>query len=112
MGRLADGWFPMVQPGPALDDARAVLDASARAAGRDPATIGMEGRVDWRGDLDDLVRRVDRWREVGATHVSINTMNAGLASVDDHLQALAVTAAGLGLDGPPDSATGVRHRND
>jgi probable F420-dependent oxidoreductase len=111
MGRLADGWFPMVQPGPALDDARAVLDASARAAGRDPSAIGMEGRVDWRGDLDDLVRRVDRWREVGATHVSINTMNAGLASVDDHLQALAVTAAGLGLDGQTDSATEEPHRH-
>jgi probable F420-dependent oxidoreductase len=111
MGRLADGWFPMVQPGPALDDARAAVDDSARAAGRDPATIGMEGRVDWRGDLDDLVRRVERWREVGATHVSINTMNAGLASVDDHLQALAVTAAGLGLDGQTDSATGEPHRH-
>ena len=44
-GKLADGWFPQVVPGPKLDDARAVVDAAAKEAGRDPAAIGMEGRV-------------------------------------------------------------------
>ena len=32
-GRLADGWFPQVLPGPKLDDARAVVDAAAKEAG-------------------------------------------------------------------------------
>ncbi len=36
-GRLADGWFPQVPPGPKLDEARAIVDAAADAAGRDPA---------------------------------------------------------------------------
>ncbi len=97
MGRLADGWFPMVQPGPQLDSARQIIDAAAREAGRDPATIGMEGRVEWRGDVDDLVKRVERWAGVGATQVSINTMRAGLGTVDAHLGALAVAAEALGL---------------
>ena len=44
-GRLADGWFPQVPPGPRLDEARAIVDEAAREAGRDPATLGMEGRV-------------------------------------------------------------------
>ena len=48
VGRLADGWFPQVQPGPQLQEARAVVDASAAAAGRDPASLGIEGRVSWR----------------------------------------------------------------
>ena len=34
-----------------------------------------------------------RWAAAGASHVSINTMGAGLSSVDDHLAAQA-TAAG------------------
>jgi probable F420-dependent oxidoreductase len=97
MGRLADGWFPMVQPGPPLDEALATVDAAARAAGRDPGAIGMEGRVDWRGDVDDLVERAAAWRSAGATKLSINTMGAGLATVDDHLGALASVADGLGL---------------
>ena len=96
-GRLADGWMPMVQPGPRLDEAVAAVAAGAEEAGRDPAVIGMEGRLDWRGDLDELIRRVDGWREAGASHLSINTMHAGLATVDDHLEVLGRVAAGLGI---------------
>jgi probable F420-dependent oxidoreductase len=93
MGRLADGWFPQMQPGPKLDAALAIIDESARAAGRDPASIGMEGRVSWRGDVAELVDRIDQWEKAGATHVSVNTMGAGLETVDDHLRALADLAA-------------------
>ena len=52
IGRLADGWFPQVAPGPALDEARGIVDQAAREAGRDPAGIGLEGRVSYTGDLD------------------------------------------------------------
>jgi probable F420-dependent oxidoreductase len=97
VGRLADGWFPQVPPGPALDGARAVVDEAARAAGRDPSTLGLEGRVNWTGDLDKLVDHAGRWRRAGATHLSVNTMRAGLASVDSHLAALAETASALGV---------------
>ncbi len=96
-GRVADGWLPMMQPGPHLDRARADVAAGAEEAGRDPAVIGMEGRLDWRGDLEELVRRVASWREAGASHLSINTMHAGLADVDAHLEILARVAGGLGL---------------
>jgi probable F420-dependent oxidoreductase len=98
VGRLGDGWFPMMPPGPDLDEAKAVVDAAAIEAGRDPAAIGMEGRANWGpGDLDTMLDDVERWRSAGATHLSINTMGAGLVSVDEHLTALAATAEGLGL---------------
>jgi len=98
MGRLADGWFPLVQPGERLDEARAMVAASAEAAGRDPEAIGMEGRVDFRGDVDDTVRRIEGWRAAGASHVTVNTMGAGLAAAGDHLGALESVAARLPLD--------------
>jgi probable F420-dependent oxidoreductase len=44
-GRLADGWFPQIQPGPQLDEARQLIEGAAVEAGRDPAGIGMDGRV-------------------------------------------------------------------
>jgi probable F420-dependent oxidoreductase len=97
-GRLADGWFPQVQPGPKLDDARGIVGDAATESGRDPNVIGMEGRVSWtdRG-VDDVAERVGRWRDAGASHLSVNTMGVGLASIDDHLNALATVAAAIGL---------------
>jgi probable F420-dependent oxidoreductase len=97
-GQLGDGWFPQVPPGPRLDEAKSVVDQAAIEAGRDPAELGMEGRVSWRdGGAGQVAQRVVTWREAGASHVSVNTMGAGLASVDDHLAALAAVAAALGL---------------
>jgi probable F420-dependent oxidoreductase len=91
-GRLADGWFPMMTPGPALDEARTVVETAAAEAGRDPSTIGMEGRVDWRGDGDAVADQLTQWEKSGATHVSVNTMGAGLKTVDEHLAVLARVA--------------------
>ena len=97
-GRLADGWFPLVAPGPELDAAREIVDGAARAAGRDPASLGMEGRVTWSdAGAQSSVSQIERWREVGATHLSINTMGAGFETLDDHLAALGAVAVAAGL---------------
>jgi probable F420-dependent oxidoreductase len=87
-GRLGDGWFPMMEPGPGLDYALEQVQRAAAAAGRDAATLGMEGRVSWTGDRDKIAADIATWRAAGATHLSVNTMKAGLATVDDHLTAL------------------------
>jgi probable F420-dependent oxidoreductase len=94
VGRLADGWFPQVPPGPKLDQARSVVEQAAAEAGRDPASLGMEGRASWRDDPGKLAEHAATWREAGATHLSVNTMGAGLRTVDDHLRVLE-TAAGI-----------------
>ncbi len=91
-GRLGDGWFPMVGPGPKLEQALQEVAQAAREAGRDPAQIAMEGRVSWNGNADDLAGGLRVWADAGASHLSINTMGAGLASVDDHLRALTSAA--------------------
>ena len=100
-GQLGDGWFPQVPPGPRLDEAKSIVDQAATEAGRDPAKLGMEGRVSWRdGGAEQVAQRAGSWRDAGAGHVSVNTMGAGLASVDDHLAALTAVAAALGLSRP------------
>ncbi len=97
-GRLGDGWLPQVPPGPKLDEARAMVESAARQAGRDPSALGMEGRVSW-GDktVDKLAEQVGRWRSAGASHLSVNTMGCGLATVDDHLGVLREIARSLDL---------------
>ena len=55
----------------------------------------MEGRVNYTGDLDAALTAVEDWRAVGATHVTINTMGAGLPGVDNHLAVLRDLASSL-----------------
>jgi hypothetical protein len=93
----------MVPPGAAWARAGGSPGAGRRGAteaGRDPATLGMEGRVTWAGELDRLVEQVDAWRAAGATHLSINTMDAGLAGATGHLDVLDAAASALRLPGP------------
>jgi probable F420-dependent oxidoreductase len=89
-GRLADGWFPMVVPGDRLDHARAVVAGAAERAGRDPASIGMEGRISAGPDAG---RHAERWRQAGATHLTVDTMRQGHADLAAHLGALEAVAA-------------------
>jgi probable F420-dependent oxidoreductase len=96
-GRLGDGWFPMVPPGPKLERARQEVARAATEAGRDPARIGMQGQVSWNGSSEDVARHFQNWADAGASHVSVNTMNAGLESVDQHLSVL-TTAAEIARD--------------
>ncbi len=37
---------------------------------------------------DDWVKDAVTWKELGATHLSVNTMNAGLKSPQDHIDAV------------------------
>ena len=98
-GRLADGWFPQVQPGPDLEHAVDVVHGAAVEAGRDPGTIGMEGRVSLSDvGIDGVAGRVQEWRDAGATHVAIGATRAGLATVEDHLALLSAIADLLALD--------------
>jgi probable F420-dependent oxidoreductase len=97
VGRVADGWFPMARPGAGLDEALETVAEGAREVGRDPSTIAFEGRVDYSAeDPARVAEHAQRWRDAGASYVSVNTMRAGLEGVDAHIAAL-TTVAGLVL---------------
>jgi probable F420-dependent oxidoreductase len=91
IGQLADGWFPQQRLGEGFEEAKAIVDAAAVAAGRDPAAIGMDARLE--ADAENLEELVAAWRAAGATHLSFNTMRAGHLGVDAHLEALRRAAA-------------------
>lgn len=89
IARLADGWFPQ---GPPDEDMRATLTqlrAWTAEAGRDPAALGIEARISVAsGEPGEWVRQTEAWQALGATHASLNTMNAGYTSLEQHLEAL------------------------
>ena len=60
----------------------------------------MEGRVSWQpNDPDRLARQVERWRSAGATHLTIDTMYTGQATVADHVRAIRTRGACVWRDG-------------
>jgi alkanesulfonate monooxygenase SsuD/methylene tetrahydromethanopterin reductase-like flavin-dependent oxidoreductase (luciferase family) len=86
---MADGWFPQGQPDEQMRQAVERLRRYIREAGRDPDSVGIEARMNAAdGDLDEWVRQTEGWRELGATHISINTMGAGFKSPDEHIEAI------------------------
>jgi probable F420-dependent oxidoreductase len=95
VGRLADGWFPQMPPGPDLDAAWALIADAATEAGRDPADIAIDARVSWRGDSGAFLDQAAQYRAAGASYLSINTMGAGLPNVEEHLEALSLAVGAL-----------------
>jgi probable F420-dependent oxidoreductase len=89
LARLGDGWFPQFQPDGAGQEKVAQMRESVRAAGRDPKEIGIEGRISVaQGNPDAWNRDAAAWEELGATHLSVNTMRAGIKGPDQHIQAI------------------------
>jgi probable F420-dependent oxidoreductase len=89
IARLGDGWFPQFSPD---EKCRAAIDrihVRAKAAGRDPAAIGIEGRLPiGQRPPEEWIRDVTAWKQLGATHVTVNTMKAGLATPAAHIEAI------------------------
>jgi probable F420-dependent oxidoreductase len=90
-GRMGDGWFlnPRVGVG---DEARGQIEefyAAARESGRDPATLGIDvtlhiadsGPQEWAA-------QTAQWQDLGATHVTLRTMYAGLKTPDQHIDVM------------------------
>jgi hypothetical protein len=54
----------------------------------------FEGRLEYTSrDMETVAEHTRRWREAGASHLSVNTMHAGLEGVDAHIAALRDIAA-------------------
>ncbi|TMB73137.1 MAG: LLM class F420-dependent oxidoreductase [Deltaproteobacteria bacterium] len=89
VARLGDGWFPLLEPD---DKCRAMIEkirVYTREAGRDPKSVGIEGRIMvGQGSPEQWTKEIQAWKELGATHVTANTMKAGLSSPSGHVEAI------------------------
>lgn len=88
IARLGDGWFSHVRPN---DEGRAQVERFrewVREAGRDPAAVGLEGRVQARSDPNTWAAAAETFGQMGMTDLELATMGAGYRDVDEHLGAL------------------------
>jgi hypothetical protein len=82
--------MPHAGPGPELQAVIDRLHGMIRAAGRDPARFGVQGRIvlsqvpppQWEST-------VAAWRTMrGVTHLDVHTVGLGLTSPSDHIDTL------------------------
>ena len=85
--RIGDGF---IFGGGSPDSAQALekIRGYLEREGRDPAGFGIEAMVNYGDSPENWAGEVERWREAGADYVSMRTMNAGLGSPRDHIEAL------------------------
>jgi probable F420-dependent oxidoreductase len=90
VGRISDGWFPSFEPDSAGQERIVQMWEYAKQAGRDPKAIGIEGRIGLaaQGSPDDWNKEAGAWARIGASHLSVNTMGAGLKGPDQHIAAI------------------------
>lgn len=95
--KLGDGWLPQFG---GFEANGKTVNAAGRdyiqkmrgyitEAGRDPDAFQIDGRVTLGNRKpEECAAEVEAWRELGATHVSLNTMRAGLSTPDAHIDAM------------------------
>lgn len=89
VARVADGWFPRFLPDDTGRARIAKVRELAQVADRDPSSIGMDALINASdGDPEFWQTRAAAWKELGATHISVNTMGAGLQSPQDHIDTI------------------------
>ena len=89
VARFGDGWFPLLGPDEKCRAAIEKLRSYAREAGRNPDSIGIEGRI-FAGDrpVQEWLDEISAWKKLGATHMTINTMKAGFPTPAAHIEAI------------------------
>jgi probable F420-dependent oxidoreductase len=100
IGRLGDGWFPQL-PDPRKEETRQAIErlrAFTVEARRPPEAVGIEARLSIGQVSQDLwAAYAEGWKNLGATHLGVNTMGAGLASPQAHIDALRRVKEALGF---------------
>ena len=92
IGRMGDGWIIAGggnAPTPEVTSAVDRVKEYTQVAGRDPSAMGFEKVVSY-GDsiLSNGAQTVSDWDAASVTHLSLNTMNSGLSTPSDHIDAI------------------------
>ena len=87
VARIADGWCPNFAPDESGYALQEKVHNYMAEYGRDPSELGLDGRMGTAGSPPEAWGdRVAAWREMGASHLSIENRRAGLKTAGDHIE--------------------------
>ena len=88
IARLGDGWLPQVRPD---SEGVALLEKFwnfVAQADREPADVGIDAGVSVSDGMEIALTNCQKWKDLGAKYVRVNTMKSGFVSLDQHINAL------------------------
>ena len=89
VSRMGDGWMPNYREASQAKDSWLFIRQTAEQIGRQASEIGLEARLHYHANgKDEWIRIMRAWEKLGATHISFNTMGAGLDTPEKHLHAI------------------------
>ena len=87
IGRMADGWFPLLLRPDVTAAGIEQIGAAAAEAGRDPSKIGVMCMVTETGNLEKQVEMAKRYEAAGATHLVLATQSdVSLTRLEQHVE--------------------------
>ena len=96
--QLGDGWLPNYRSAEDAQPSLTKIQGYLEQAGRDRSEFGLEARIRYAdGSPAQWEQLLEGWQAAGATHISFNTMEAGLDSPGEHLEALRLIASSLNI---------------
>ena len=86
---IGDGWMPVGRPDDSRKEMIEKLSGYLEKARRSITDIGIESWITLNGLSDsDVEEEITGWKRLGATHLSVNTMNSGMKFPGDHIKAI------------------------
>ncbi len=96
--QLGDGWLPNYRTAEEAQPALAKIDRFLEKAGRDRSGFGLEARIRYADqNPTQWAQLLEGWRTAGASHISFNTMGAGLDTPAEHLEAMRLIASSMNI---------------
>jgi len=98
LAKIGDGWMPNYREASQAKDSWLFIRQTAEQIGRQSFEIGLEARLHIHPDgQDEWIKKMQAWEKLGATHITFNTMGAGLDTSAKHLHAIDNIAKTIGL---------------
>ena len=95
VARLVDGWMINRPTEKDPESAPQQMRTYVEEAGRDPHDFGIDIRVGVRDGVEQALTAAARWEELGVTHLTVDTMRAGLEFPQGHIETLRQFKVGL-----------------
>jgi probable F420-dependent oxidoreductase len=88
VAKMGNGWMATGKPDEAKKEMLAKISEHIKTEKRNPKEVGIESWVNLKDTSEkEIEEEILGWKNLGATHISVNTMNCQMNFPEDHIKA-------------------------